>query len=169
MIRARGGETDGAILPPAPNRSSDVLMPILSNPRHERFAQELANGVSATEAYERAGFARNRVSAHRLKQKPNIRERVSELLKQREHINVQATAKAIEKTALTREWVIERLMLFAKCADNAASVRALELLGKGLGMFVDRHADVSALYAISDKPMTLEEWALKYTGQPLPQ
>jgi hypothetical protein len=52
---------------------------------------------------------------------------------------------------------------------NAASVRALELLGKGLGMFVDRHADVSALYAMSDKPMTLEEWALKYTGQPLPQ
>jgi phage terminase small subunit len=145
-------------------------MPILSNPKHERFAQELANGVSATEAYERAGFARNRVSAHRLKQKPNIGERVGELLKQREHINAQATAKAIEITALTKEWVIERLMSFAKCADkDAASVRALELLGKELGMFVDRHADVSAHYAISDKPMTLEEWAEKYTGQPLPQ
>jgi len=45
-------------------------------------------------------------------------------------------AKAIEKTALTKKWVIERLMSFAKCADkDAASVRALELLGKGLGMF----------------------------------
>jgi hypothetical protein len=72
--------------------------------------------------------------------------------------------------SVTKEWVIARLMSFAKCADkDAASVRALELLGKGLGMFVDRHADVSALYAISDRPMTLEEWALKYTGQPLPQ
>ena len=70
--------------------------PVSDNPRHERFAQELANGVSATEAYERAGFARNRVSAHRLKQKPNIGERVSELFKQREHINAQATAKAIK-------------------------------------------------------------------------
>jgi phage terminase small subunit len=170
MIRARVGETDGAILPPAPNRSLDALMRILSNPRHERFAQELANGVSATEAYERAGFARNRVSAHRLKQKPNIGERVCELLKQREHINAQATAKAIEKTALTKQWVIERLMSFAKCADkDAASVRALELLGKELGMFVDHHANVSAHYAISDKPMTMEEWALEYTGQPLPK
>jgi hypothetical protein len=66
--------------------------------------------------------------------------------------------------------VIERLMSFAKCADkDAASVRALELLGKELGMFVERHADVSAHYAISDKPMSLEEWALKYTGQPLPK
>jgi hypothetical protein len=78
-------------------------------------------------------------------------------LKQREHINAQATAKAIEKTALTKEWVIARLMSFAKCADkDATSVRALELLGKELGMFVERHADVSALYAISDKPMPLK-------------
>jgi hypothetical protein len=37
--------------------------------------------------------------------------------------------------------MIERLMLFAKCADkDAASVRALELLGKGLGMFVEARA-----------------------------
>jgi phage terminase small subunit len=145
-------------------------MPILSNPRHERFAQELANGVSATEAYERAGFTRNRVSAHRLKQKPNIGERVGDLLKQREHINVQATAKAIEKAALTKEWVIARLMSYAKCADkDAASVRALELLGKELGMFVERHADVSVHYAISDEPQSLEDWALEFTGKPLPK
>jgi hypothetical protein len=26
----------------------------------------------------------------------------------------------------------------------------------------------TVLYAISDKPMSLEEWAVKYTGQPLP-
>jgi phage terminase small subunit len=163
-------------------------MPILSNPRHERFAQELANGVSATEAYERAGFARNRVSAHRLKQKPNIGERVSELLKQREHINAQATAKAIEKTALTKEWVIERLIENANRAmqnvpvldrdrrptgeyryEGQVANKALELLGKEIGMFVDRTADVSALYAISDEPMTLEDWALEFTGKPLPQ
>jgi phage terminase small subunit len=163
-------------------------MPILSNPRHERFAQELANGVRATEAYERARFARNRVSAHRLKQKPNIGERVSELLKQREHINAQATAKAIEKTALTKEWVIERVIENANRAmqnvpvldrdgrptgeyryEGQVANKALELLGKEIGMFVDRTADVSALYAISDEPMTLEDWALEFTGKPLPR
>jgi hypothetical protein len=47
--------------------------------------------------------------------------------------------------------------------------KALELLGKEIGMFVDRTADVSALYAISDEPMTLEDWALEFTGKPLPQ
>jgi hypothetical protein len=62
------------------------------------------------------------------------------------------------------------VMSFAKCADkDAASVRALELLGKELGMFVERHADVSAHYAISDEPQSLEDWALEFTGKPLPQ
>ena len=128
------------------------------------------------------------MSAHRLKQKPNIGERVSELLKQREHINAQATAKAIEKTALTKEWVIERLIENANRAmqnvpvldrdgrptgvyryEGQVANKALELLGKEIGMFVDRTADVSALYAISDEPMTLEDWALEFTGKPLPQ
>lgn len=52
---------------------------------------------------------------------------------------------------------------------DAASVRALELLGKELGMFVERHADVSAHYAISDEPQSLEDWALEFTGKPLPK
>jgi hypothetical protein len=35
---------------------------------------------------------------------------------------------------------------------------------------IDAHSKTEkVLYAISDKPMSLEEWALKYTGQPLPQ
>jgi len=35
---------------------------------------------------------------------------------------------------------------------------------------VDAHSKTeTVLYAISDKPMSEGEWALKYTGQPLPQ
>lgn len=32
-------------------------MPVLKNQRHERFAQELAKGKSATDAYLAAGYA----------------------------------------------------------------------------------------------------------------
>jgi hypothetical protein len=53
--------------------------------------------------------------------------------------------------------------------EGQVANKALELLGKEIGMFVDRTADVSALYAISDEPMTLEDWALEFTGKPLPQ
>jgi phage terminase small subunit len=36
-------------------------MPVLSNPKHERFAQELAKGKTADEAYQLAGCKPNRV------------------------------------------------------------------------------------------------------------
>jgi hypothetical protein len=67
-------------------------------------------------------------------------------------------AKAIEKVALTQEWVLTRLMENAERAlqhvavldkerkptgeyryDGNVANRALELLGKQQGMFIDRH------------------------------
>ncbi len=38
-------------------------MPVLKNARHERFAQNVAKGMSAAEAYEKAGYKRNDGSA----------------------------------------------------------------------------------------------------------
>jgi hypothetical protein len=35
---------------------SEGAMPILSNPRHEKFAQALAEGKPASAAYEEAGY-----------------------------------------------------------------------------------------------------------------
>jgi phage terminase small subunit len=133
-------------------------LPILSNPRHERFAQGLAAGKSAEEAYSEAGFKPSRSNASTLRQNQNVLERVSELLVEREAIHAQATAQAIKATGLTKEWVIETLMENvarsmqakpAKVDDDGNAVgeyqyqgsvtnRALELLGKELGMFVER-------------------------------
>ena len=42
-------------------------MPTLRNPRHERFAQELATGKTADAAYVLAGYKENRSNAARLK------------------------------------------------------------------------------------------------------
>ena len=83
---------------------------------------------------------------------------LTELLKEREHIHAEGTAKAIEKVALTQEWVLTRLMENAERAlqhvavldkerkptgeyryDGSVANRALELLGKQQGMFIDRH------------------------------
>jgi hypothetical protein len=55
-------------------------MPVLKNHKHERFAQELAKGKTADEAYELAGFKANRGNASTLKAKQNISDRVEELL-----------------------------------------------------------------------------------------
>jgi hypothetical protein len=51
----------------------------LSNQRHEIFAQELAQGKSATEAYTLAGYKGDRTAASRLSTNVNVMARVQEL------------------------------------------------------------------------------------------
>lgn len=55
-------------------------MPVLSNPRHERFAQELAKGKSASAAYVEAGYEGDRKNAARLATNDDVCDRVEELL-----------------------------------------------------------------------------------------
>lgn len=133
-------------------------MPTLKNPKHERFAQELAKGTTAEKSYEAAGYKANRGNATKLKQNESILRRVPELLALRERMHGQSTAKAIERVSLTKEWVLAKLIDNVQRASQAVPVldadgketgeyryqgavanRALELLGKHLGMFVELH------------------------------
>ena len=136
-------------------------MRTLRNPRYERFAYGLAEGKPAYQAYIDAGFAKVGAaqSACRLlkNQRAGIRERVAEILQEREQIDAAGTKLAIERTAINKEWVIERLRENVERAmqaqpvldragnptgsyvyNGAAANRALELLGKELGMFIER-------------------------------
>ncbi|SRR6266536_599326 len=117
-------------------------MPQLPNPRHERFCALVADGESATAAYEQAGYRRNDGNAGALRHREDVSARISELLAERATQNAQATAKAIEELALTKEWVLAELKqnaaAAAKLKQYGPSNRALELLGKELGMFIDR-------------------------------
>lgn len=151
-------------------------MPILRNPRHERFAQELAQGKSATEAYVNAGFSHNPGNAGRLKTNENVKNRIEEILSERNSIHEQGVERAIERLAVTKEWVISQLVENANRAMQATPVmsggkptgeyrydggvanRALELLGKELGMFVERTENANTTFVISGEPVTEEEW-----------
>jgi len=117
-------------------------MPILDNPRHERFAQELARGKSASQAYELAGFKPDRGNASKLHQEHSILQRVGELIDKREKVDLAATERVVEKLAITKEWVIEQLVENAQLAkaseDYGPANKAIELLGKELGMFIER-------------------------------
>lgn len=55
-------------------------MPILKNSKHERFAQGLAKGLTATDAYAEAGYSGDRGHASRLAANGNIKARVTEVL-----------------------------------------------------------------------------------------
>ncbi len=92
---------------------------------------------------------------------PVVRDRIEELRAIRSKAVEKATekevaktaAKDIEKVRLTKQWVLDKLVRNAQLAmqeeahaegkgptkyDGSVANRALELLGKELGMFVDR-------------------------------
>jgi phage terminase small subunit len=145
-------------------------------PKQQRFVTEYLATGNASEAYRRAYNCKTRrentinVEACKLLKHPKIAQRVGV-------VQAEATKKAIAAHELTREWVLENLMLNARMAlgqadipfsvtedgkttsktfrkiDPAAANKALELLGKvdGLGLFVDRSSvDVRQEFAQMD-------------------
>lgn len=114
----------------------------LSNPKHELFAQELANGVSACQAYEKAGFKPDGGNASRLQNDDRIKQRVAALLSERARKHDKATEKAVKELGITKQWVLAKLVTNAERAlerdDGSTANRALELIGKEQGMFIDR-------------------------------
>jgi phage terminase small subunit len=78
---------------------------VLRNPRHELFAQELAAGKTATEAYVLAGYKPSRPHASHLQHQRNIEQRVDELLAEREAVRSEAVRSAAERLGIDEEWV----------------------------------------------------------------
>lgn len=111
-------------------------MPILSNARHELFAQRVAKGMSATEAYKAAGYDTNghaaENSASRLMSNDEVKARIAELQA------ITAKEVTLDRADLLRMMLADR-ELARENKQGSAAIRASELLGKELaGMYVDR-------------------------------
>ena len=128
----------------------------LSNTKHERFAQELAEGKSMNEAYEMAGYKPSRPHASRLATNGTVRRRVAEL---------QNAAAA--KVELTIESLIEEAAGIQDKATRAgqfsAAIAALIAKAKLSGRWVERaeQRNANVQYVVSDRPMTEDEWVEK--------
>lgn len=88
-------------------------MAALQNAKHERFAQNVADGMDGGKAYIEAGYESNAnaaaVSANRLLKNAKVAERVEELLQRRQQIEIRATEKAVEKLAIDKERILSEL------------------------------------------------------------
>lgn len=73
-------------------------MGVLKNAKHERFAQEVAKGKAASEAYVIAGYAYNEGNAVRLKGNEKVQARIEEIL-----------SEAAERAGITIERVATEL------------------------------------------------------------
>ena len=136
-------------------------MPALMNRRREIFAQATADGATGVQACEKAGYSPHSYTATKVRAAPGVRERIREMVGEREQVEKklrEKTAETVfEKTAITKTTVMERLnAVVERCMtaepvrgpdgeptgqyrfDSSGAVRALHLLGKEIGMFIDR-------------------------------
>ncbi len=106
--------------------------------KQEAFAKLVASGSMLSDAYRECYSADNMKSstlwseACRLAQNPKVSTRIKD---------IQADMEQSQRMRLLRreEWVLKSLQEEAVSADNASSrIRALELVGKTVGMFTDR-------------------------------
>jgi len=92
-------------------------MPILANQRHERFAQEVAQGKSAGEAYRLAGYCAANHSAEtagpRLLKNVQIQQRI-----------VQLQQKVARKAEITLESLLREAAEIQTAATNAKQYAA---------------------------------------------
>jgi phage terminase small subunit len=132
-------------------------MPALKNARHERFAQELAKGMTAEKAYGLAGYKESRAGASRLAAKTDVSRRVAEIL-DRGAVRAEITLKGLIEEAAE----IQRGALAA--GQHAAAVSALTAKAKLAGLWVERTQgeNTNVNYAIGDEPPTEAEWKQKH-------
>ena len=140
-------------------------MPALDNARHEKFAQALAKGASAAEAYKEAGYrcseAAARSSASALLTNPNIEARVTELK--------QGAAKRAQITL--ESWIEEgaELMRAAlRAGDSAAASQQYERVAKVAGFWIEKTESTQTLRGFSAQPMTPEQWQQQYAADSQP-
>lgn len=123
-------------------------MPILSNPRWERFAQELAKSKTAAEAYIAAGYKKSRKNASRLKTNEDILARMAEL-----------QARASEGLNVTLQWLIEKAeearALAMSNGQASAAVMAVKELGVLSGKRIERseHGEPGEFDRMSDEEL----------------
>lgn len=110
-------------------------MPKSLTPKQARFVDEYLVDLNATAAAKRAGYSKKTagsIGQENLK-KPEIAKAIEERRRERG-----------ERVKLSQEYVIKDLMeIVERCMDKEAfnpkgALRALELLGKHLGMFRER-------------------------------
>lgn len=131
----------------------------------EAYARARAVGMTQVDAMTLVSGGKTKAvgSGSHYEKKPHVKQRIAEIQK-------EITERACEKAAVDREWVLKRLMKVAdRCMqeepvldragektgeykfDSAGANRALELIGKEMGMFVERkQIQMNPLESLSD-------------------
>lgn len=106
-------------------------MPVLQNPKHEKFAQLRAKGKTAEEAYDSAGYKPHRGNASRLSTNESVLARVAEI-----------QGRAAERAAVTIQSLTDELdeVRALAIAEKQSSAAVSAVMGKAKlhGLLIDK-------------------------------
>ena len=114
----------------------------LDNERWERFCELRAQGIGQCQAAKMVGYKHPDVDATKLMKKPAVQQRIAEL---QPIVDAKRSEFMTSMIMPTRAEVLKQLWATVEDAktaqDRPSTLRGLELIGKELGMFVQR-ADI---------------------------
>jgi len=115
---------------------------MLRNPRRERFAQLLASGKNATDAYEQAGYKRSHSNGPALAKTEEISARVAQISAERWKQEQATAAAAAERSAITRQSLVEKIeearVAAMEAGQYSAAVAAAKEIAVLLGIRIER-------------------------------
>jgi pyruvate-formate lyase len=115
---------------------------MLKNQRKERFARLLASGRAQNDAYAEAGYKRDAGNSSHLARSDEITSRVQEITTEAFERERAVAAATVERTAITRQTLVERLEAIQKAAEEAgqfsAAVAAAKEISVLLGIRIER-------------------------------
>lgn len=136
-------------------------MPALLNQKREIYAQELAKGKTADEAYVLAGYRKSRSNASTLKANQSVLDRVLEL-----------QAGASERAEMTIESLIREADEIQQAAfkagqfsaANAALISKAKLAGRWIEKTDNTNRNVNEHYVVADEPIdNIEQWEAEHS------
>lgn len=134
-------------------------MPALTNPKHERFAQELSKGRTQLEAYTEAGYRPDDGAAARLSGNVRIKTRVAEIA-ERGAIRTEITlASLMAEAAEIQAGAVE-------AKQYSAATAALTAKAKLAGLWVEKSEteNVNTNYVVSSDPVdNVEDWEAEHS------
>jgi len=120
-------------------------MPRMLDARREQFCLFVAEGKIQTEAARLAGFPAPNTAASKLMAKDVVRRRVEDL---RNRLTARKLDASVGFVAPTREYVLRGLIDNIEAArdahDRGSVNKGLELVGKEIGMFVQRSMQIDS-------------------------
>jgi len=130
----------------------------LANPKHEKFAQELAKGKTATEAYVTAGYKAHDGNAATLRGNQRVLDRIAEL-QTAGSLRVEVTIASLIKEAAEIQTAAQ--------ADKqySAATSALTAKAKLAGLWIEKSEteNVNTNYVVSGDPVdNVEDWEAQH-------